>query len=187
MRFAEINRKYTEKVAEYIGAGWMINTGTMSGSQGEVAKVDLTDGNRIVRVMMNKVSNNYRYGFKISVGYAKPKSIPNSFDTWQTIWDGELDIVSQEVFYQPNMNNNVDWFVTEEESIACTEKMWNRHFIRYGGKAGKDVTERCAPVVLSFVRRQPRCKCAKLTDITVYREGNGKYRVRYKDKSWILK
>lgn len=187
MKFAEINRKFTEKVAGYIGAGWTVNTGTMSGTQGEVAKVDLTDGNRIVRVKMNKVSNNYRYGFEISVGYAKPKSIPNSFNTWQTIWDRELDIVSHEVFYQPNMDNSVDWFVTEEESIACAEKMWGRYHSRYMGSASKDLTERCAPVVLSFVKRQPKCKSAKLADVTVIREANGKYRVRYKDRSWTLK
>lgn len=182
MKFAEINRKYTEKVAEYIGAGWSVNCGTMRGSQGEVAKVDLTDGKKIVRVMLNKIYNGYR----IIVGYASETLRPNGF-SGRTLWNSELDVIFEEAFYRPGLNSAVDWFVTKSESEACREKMWDRFHERYVDNRRKDVTERCAPVVLSFVRRQHRCKSAKLADVTVYRESYGKYRVYYKDKSWILK
>lgn len=186
MKFAEINRKYTEKVAEYIGAGWMINTGTMSGSQGEVAKVDLTDGNRIVRVMLNKFSSCEYEGYRIIVGYANETVRPNGF-SGRTLWNGELDVVFEEAFYRPGLSSDVDWFMTKSECEACHKKMWDRFHEKYVDSRRKDVTERCAPVVLSFVRRQHRCKSAKLADVTVYRESYGKYRVYYKDKSWILK
>ena len=50
MKYIDINQKFTAKVAEYIAKGYTINTATMSGSQGEVAHVDLTDGKQVVRV-----------------------------------------------------------------------------------------------------------------------------------------
>lgn len=50
MKYIDINQKFTAKVAEYIAKGYTINIATMSGSQGEVAHVDLTDGKQVVRV-----------------------------------------------------------------------------------------------------------------------------------------
>lgn len=52
MKYIDINQKFTAKVAEYIAKGYTINTATMSGSQGEVAHVDLTDGKQVVRVLL---------------------------------------------------------------------------------------------------------------------------------------
>ena len=42
MKYAEINKRYTEIVSEYISKGYILNTATMAGSQGEIASVDLT-------------------------------------------------------------------------------------------------------------------------------------------------
>ena len=53
MKYIDINQKFTAKVAEYIAKGYTINTATMSGSQGEVAHVDLTDGRQVVRVLLD--------------------------------------------------------------------------------------------------------------------------------------
>lgn len=53
MKYIDINQKFTAKVAEYIAKGYTINTATMSGSQGEVAHVDLTDGKQVVRVLLD--------------------------------------------------------------------------------------------------------------------------------------
>jgi len=50
MKFETINRKFTEVVSEWIGKGYAFNTATMGGSQGEIAKVDLTDGKEIIRI-----------------------------------------------------------------------------------------------------------------------------------------
>ncbi len=53
MKYIDINQKFTAKVAEYIAKGYTINTATMSGSLGEVAHVDLTDGKQVVRVLLD--------------------------------------------------------------------------------------------------------------------------------------
>lgn len=50
----EIQKAYTEKVNEYLAKGMQINTGTMSGSQGEICKIDLTDGSSIYRIRLER-------------------------------------------------------------------------------------------------------------------------------------
>ena len=44
----DINRAFTEKVAELLGRGYQIYPGTMGGSQGEIAHVDLYRGEKII-------------------------------------------------------------------------------------------------------------------------------------------
>ena len=44
MKKTTIERMYTAKVAELLNQGWHINATTMSGHQGEIAHIDLTDG-----------------------------------------------------------------------------------------------------------------------------------------------
>ena len=47
----DINRAFTEKVAELLSRGYQIYPGTMNGSQGEIAHVDLYRGDEIIRVL----------------------------------------------------------------------------------------------------------------------------------------
>ena len=49
----DINRAFTEKVTELLNRGYQIYPGTMSGSQGEIAHVDLYKGNEIIRVLLD--------------------------------------------------------------------------------------------------------------------------------------
>ena len=40
----DINELFTKVVNKYLAKGYVFNLNTMSGSQGEIAKVDLTNG-----------------------------------------------------------------------------------------------------------------------------------------------
>lgn len=53
MKFIDINRKFTAAVSSYMAQGYYINAASMSGSQGEIAHIDLTDGKQIVRVLLD--------------------------------------------------------------------------------------------------------------------------------------
>lgn len=89
MKYIDINQKFTAKVAEYIAKGYTINTATMSGSQGEVAHVDLTDGNQVVRVLLDSFTEydsfNSLSGLEIVVGAPADKVVP--YDTARMISD----------------------------------------------------------------------------------------------------
>ena len=53
MKSTDINAIYAEKVAEFLNAGYQINTNTMNGSQGEIAKIDFRKGNEVIRVLLH--------------------------------------------------------------------------------------------------------------------------------------
>lgn len=172
MKFAEINRKFTETVTEWISKGYTINTATMSGSQGEYAKIDLTNGSEIIRVLLKGngrpivVINDRYYSFDIVeliVGRVTDEIKPNSPDTWATVWNQNLEIISSEEFYEIGRNRREKWYGTKEESIAQQDKNWERHEAR----SVSDRTEfDAAAIVLPFVKRQQRCKSVKLHEIT---------------------
>ena len=58
MKKHDIEAIFTAKVQEYILKGWRINTTTMSGSEGEISKIDLTDGNDIIEFVQAEQTRN---------------------------------------------------------------------------------------------------------------------------------
>lgn len=171
MKFAEINRKYTETVAEWIGKGYTINTATMAGSQGELAKIDLTDGHEIIRVMLKtcsrpvvKIDDRYYYldHLELIVGRVTDNITPNSPDTWQTIWNHNLEIISSEEFYELGRNRREKWYGTKAEAIAQQDKNREREEAR---QVSDRVQFNAAAIVLPFVKRQPKSKSVRLGEI----------------------
>lgn len=201
MRYAEVNARFTAKVAEYIANGYVFNSSTMSGSQGEIAKVDLTNGKEIIRVMLERVHGrendikelgvSFWYdGLKLTVGRSTGNLKPNVADTWQTLWNNKIDVLFEEVYYSAGRNNEV--LVTREEAIEAYKKRVNRwHNCHDSKDNAEDITLVAAPVVLSFVKRQPKCSRVKLGDINsvVRAKDNGKtrYIIHVKNRTFTLK
>lgn len=73
MKFIDINREFTAAASSYMAQGYYINAGTMGGSQGEIAAIDLTNGTEIIRVLLNTF-NDYHgtEGVELIVGRVKP-------------------------------------------------------------------------------------------------------------------
>lgn len=175
MKFEQINRKFTEAVADLIAKGYVINTATMSGSQGEVGKVDLTDGKEIIRVVLDNFGKPvvrlndkfYRLdGLELIVGRVTDQVTPNSQDTWQTAWTSNLEILSSEVFYEIGRQHRdgSKWYGTREEAIAQQDREAERYRTRYTEKQ-QEFSEAAREVVLPFIRRQPKCKSVRLSEI----------------------
>ena len=106
MKYADINKRYTEIISEYMDAGYTLNTATMSGSQGEIASVDLTNGKEILRVLITKFNDwgdkaSFE-GIDIIVGRAGDRDLikPNDDNGWHTLWNDHLEVLRQERFYQ---------------------------------------------------------------------------------------
>ena len=193
MKFKEINQKYTAKVAEYLAKGYVINTATMSGSQGELAKIDLTDGEKVVRIMLTRASgwgDWWWEGYKLVVGIATDSVKIHDFDTWSTIWNERLDIIEEETFYRVGNDSRKDWFVTSEESKAGYEKMVARYSDKEEVDKDIDLGEKGAKIVLPFVKKQYRCGRAKACDVKVVKKIRKNYGVRYyvsyKNHTWTL-
>lgn len=170
MKFEQINRRFTEKVAELLSQGYIMNATTMGGSQGEIAKVDLTDGNKIVRVMLStehdweRVDDRF-YTFDkviLTIGTNTDNVRIHGSDRFcDTIWNNHLIDVTTEEFYQIGRRGN--WYGTKEEAIAQQDKAMERMGL---DNISKDITsEAAARIVLPFIRRQPRCKSVNISDI----------------------
>ena len=94
----DINRAFTEKVAELLGRGYQIYPGTMGGSQGEIAHVDLYRGDEIIRVLLDRTIGRGEKpdGVRLIVGRNTDRIRMNCFDTLgNTIWNNRLEILSE--------------------------------------------------------------------------------------------
>ena len=176
MKFAEINAKFTATVAEWMAKGYSINTTTMAGSQGELGKIDLTDGKEIIRVLLDefgspcvKIDNRYYHleGAKLIVGRVKDNIQPNVPSTYNTVWNNRLDVISCEEFYEIGRakRNGQKWYGTKDQAIAQQDIEWNRYLARHT-EDHIELPEAAKEIVLPFVRRQPKCKSIRLSEIS---------------------
>lgn len=174
MKFAEINRKYTETVAEWIGKGYTINTATMAGSQGELAKIDLTDGHEIVRILLDNDGDHFArvgdhfYSFefvKLIVGRVTDQIAPNRPSVWDTVWNEHLEIISSEEFYEIGRNKREKWYGTKAEAMAQQDKNREREEAHKVHERAAFPLRDAAAIVLPFVKRQPKSKSVRLGEI----------------------
>ena len=134
MKFAEINKMFTEIVNEYISKGYYINTGSMGGSQGEVAKVHLTDGKELICVYIDYTCNkkviyaentHFLKAIEIVVGRSNAVDVIDERTPFATVWFHELEIIKTKIFYSVGSRNEI--YTTDvSEAIVCEEKRYNR-------------------------------------------------------------
>ena len=99
MKFRQIEAIYTEKVAEYIAKGYTVNASTMSGHQGEIAKIDLRKGDEIIRVMLDTERCSFHSAVVIIVGRNTDDRIAKSTElhSYDTIWNNLLEIIEKRI------------------------------------------------------------------------------------------
>ena len=198
MLYTEINKKFTEAVAAYLTKGYMINTTTMSGSQGERARVDLTDGTEIITVFLRRFSNWEDItleGWEIVVARAGKQDAltPNNADDNRTLWLGHVEELSVERFYKIGRRDG--WFGAKEEATAAAQKRNDRWLARDAASAYQPLfSQRTSPYALEIAKRYIiRKRIAKRVDIrflevrkSAQRKGNMNYYILYKDNTYWL-
>ena len=141
----DIRRIYTEKVAGLLAKGYVLHPETMGGSQGEMARIDLTNGSEILRVLINRVggcSDSYGEIYAIIIGRCTEK-----YSGYQhTIWNDRLEILSEIKLDQISDN-----FYTTPEEGEC------RSFASAGGSAASAKT---AGNSVTLTNRLPFAGCA---------------------------
>lgn len=193
MRYSDINKRYTEIVAEYMAKGYTINTATMSGSQGETAKIDLTNGTEIIRIMIDSFrrwdrERHFNWeGHEIIVGKATDEVEPNSESAWGTIWNGRLEVISKECFYKIGENRNDEVFYgTKEEAGAAAAVKIKRARIRFEADAEDfEATDKAMEIAERIVRNKMGVKRVTKSDVKITKN-NGVYTVYYRGKAYKL-
>ena len=122
MKYTDINKLFTEKVAEYILKGYTLNSSTMKGSQGERAKVDLTDGTEIIRICVVDFTDEehwFLHGTEVLVGRATDNVQPDTESTWSVIWTSNLEVLSEDRFYEVDETEAGKVYGTRDEAVRA--------------------------------------------------------------------
>ena len=159
----DINRIFTEKVAELISQGFQINPATMSGSQGEYGKVDLRKGSEIIRVLLDSTSE-FEHSLDclhLVVGRVTDQIRPNTFDKLgNTIWNNHLEIISEIKFAKIAEN----YFTDMETGVQMRRKRYLR-WKQKNRRDRRDLPDSFKSAALRYVQKQPRMKTCKLSEI----------------------
>ena len=184
MKSTEINAIYAAKVAEFLNAGYQINTNTMNGSQGEIAKIDFRKGNEVLRVLLHSETiwgENLRTAdaIIITVGRCDDERVINNsgFNRDAVIWNERLEVIEKRVFYKIGKRRDADWYLEGKEGEAAMEKYYNRLQERFdlerveeARNRTKDITsDEIRKILLPAVRRhlgKPNMKMNRIAKVT---------------------
>lgn len=189
MKYADINKRFTEIVAEYIGKGYIINSSSMRGSQGETAKVDLTNGTEIIRVMINSFNEWDEIsleGEEIIVGRAHDDVAPHDSGCFNTIWNGNLEVLTCERFYTIGAHRtSKEIYGTKAEAEAVARLRYARWIARHSIQEPVDMTDKAVEIAKRIIRRQFGVKRICEADVRVIKR-DGVYTVKYRNWTYRL-
>lgn len=183
MKSADINAIYAAKVTEFLTAGYQINTNTMNGSQGEIAKIDFRKGNEVIRVMLSSQTiwgDNFRTADAIvlTVGRCNDERVINTkgFGRDAIIWNERLEIIEQRTFIQFGRRRDCDWYLEGKEAEEALERNRQRSHTRWEIERAEDARTRTKDItsdelktiLISAVRRhmdKPKMKAERIAKI----------------------
>jgi len=196
MKSAEINAIYAAKAAEFLAAGYTINTNTMNGSQGEIAKIDFRKGNEVIRLLLTSETiwgETFRTSDAIilTVGRSTDERVINTkgFGRDAIIWNERLEVIEKRTFIQLGRRRDCDWYLEGAEAEEALERNRQRRHIRReieraedNRTRSKDVTsEELKKILLPAVRRhleRPKLKADRIDKIVrVWKENRFEYTV----------
>lgn len=161
MRYADISKLYTDKVAEYMANGYAININTMAGHQGEIVKIDLRKGTEVVRVLLETEHRNFRDAVVLTVGRNQDERIATEANSRRdlTIWNNRLEVIEQRTFWQMNRNwRDIDFYLegaAGEEAIKKQEKrMETRYFNEHPSRQFEGMEKVMAKAVKRHLNRR---------------------------------
>ena len=155
----DIRRIYTEKVAELLAKGYILHPETMSGSQGEMAHIDLTNGFEILRVLIETSLSFDGYGDILTIRVGR--CMDEIRGSWHTIWNNRLETLSEIKLAKISDN----FYTTMEESERMAQVRQERWRLK-NRDTSKPLGEAYKPAALRYIRRQPRMKTCKPEEIT---------------------
>ena len=196
MKSAEINAIYAAKVAEMLAAGYTINTNTMNGSQGEIAKIDFRKGDEVIRVLLARETiwgEHFRTAetIALTVGRCDDERVINAtgFGRESIIWNERLEVIEKRIFFQVGGRRESDWYIEGREGEAAMNLYYDRfqtrrqiERIEEARLRSKDMsTDEIKKILLPAVRRhlgKPKMKLDRIDKVTrIWKDGRFEYTV----------
>ena len=205
MKSAEINAIYAAKVTEFLTAGYTINTNTMDGSQGEIAKIDFRKGNEVVRVLLHKETVWGEHftstdAVVLTVGRCTDERVINTqgFNRDAIIWNNRLEVIEKRIFFRIGDRRDSDWYLEGDEAETAQSTHYNRRHVRYEMERNeeawtrmKDITsDEIRKIILPAVRRhlgKPNMKANRIDKVTrIWKETRFEYTVTTVGKNRVV-
>ena len=195
MKSAEINAIYAAKVAEFLAAGYIINTNSMNGSQGEIAKIDFRKGNEVIRVLLNSETIWGEHfhtadAIVLTVGRCTDERVINTqgFGRDAIIWNERLEVIEKRIFYRMSRRYDSDWYLEGAEAEEALQKNRERSSARWAMERNEDRRNRkeysgeeIKKILLPAVRRhldRPKLKADRIDKIVrIWKENRFEYTV----------
>lgn len=166
----DIDRAFTETVAEFLSQGYQINTGSRSdlcGRQysGEIACVDLRKENDLLRVRIYTTKRERYESYVLSVGQ---RSLPRAKDSVEReiINNCTFETIKETCFYPVDKHSvyGARVFGDEATAKAAQEKRQKRQQMRQVSRRRE--LPACTKVgVIRWLRNQPRMKTCRLDEV----------------------
>jgi len=181
----ELNKIFSDKTAELIRKGYVVDLAGMAGSQGEVGKIIFKKNNRFYALVMETKSSYtdgiYTDHYVIWFGhYTEDTSNMRPLDTWNTLWLNKFEATWTQEFVKITKN----YFVTIEEAEAMNKK-WLERCQNHASKFEDVDLKRYTRPILALVRKQKGLKGVKASEIvniqriTLWNNFTNKYNERY--------
>lgn len=181
----DLDRIFSNKVAELINKGYMIHVPTMSGSQGERAFVTFIKDGQLYRLAMDSYSRGLREStfadriVKITLGKStRPSDVFQGYTFWKddvdVIWSFEVAQVAswRRTKYQ------ADRFIPMSRLPECEAKAEARVNAKYGPSNANILSPKFNKPALAWVKTVKGYKGTKLTDIQkITKQENGSYNI----------
>ncbi len=167
MKKHDIEAIFTAKVQDYILKGYTISTTTMNGHQGEIAKIDVTDGKEVIRTLLTD-EREWRDDERREIEYVqltigrstetherRPHCNPFA-DSYPTLWNNKLDVIEQRTFYQ--INRNEDYFTEDfDEYKAMQDVQYDRMMKRdprWSPKTTEMTSDKAIAAAVRYLKRK---------------------------------
>ena len=146
MKKQDIRNAYTQKVTELLNQGYTIFPDTMNGSQGEIAHIDLTNGDVITLTIGRAAADTW-------VG-----------DRWDgTIWNSRLEPSFQIKWAEVN-GRGEGWYIELDEAARIGHIRMERYRASHTDRR-ETLDGAFKLTALRWLRKQPKMKTCRLEDI----------------------
>ena len=166
MTIKDINKLFTDKMMEYINDGYIVNTNTMGGTQGEQAMVDLTNGEYIIRLYIDIKSESLINHLHIIAERVKMrKKFKCGWDN--TIWNGHNEVIFDKSFIEIDYGRYyVDEESDEYKEIKTKRKQRYESDFRNTRNIVYFENPKAKEIALKLIKKNPRTKTTKVKDIS---------------------
>ena len=184
MKFEEINKVFSNTVRSYLEQGFVISTRTMN-SLGwhQLGKVDLTDGNQVIRVYLSEEYGDcddfdwYCHVHRIMLSVLRWDFSAHGKSPYDrqmfSLWESDAETISERSWYEMESRTydgeaKPEWFVDSYDEFKAAKLKHHDRVESRRRRPSDSVREYPDSVklgLLPLVRRFPRCKTAHLEDI----------------------